>query len=66
LAVDPVQFSILQYDGLSLDAAKEKLKQFPRRTRFVWIDTAGGAVRAFAELSKKAMAAGMEIVLAQP
>ena len=66
LTADPVTLGILIYDGLSLDAAKEKLKQFPRGTRFVWTDTVGGADRAFAELSRIAMAAGMEIVRAQP
>jgi len=66
LTADPVTLGILIYDGLSLDAAKEKLKQFPRGTRFVWTDTVGGADRAFAELSKTSMAAGMEIVRAQP
>jgi len=66
LTVDPVKLSILKYEELSLDAAKEKLKQFPRGTRFVWTDTVEGADRAFAELSKIAMATGMEIVRAQP
>jgi hypothetical protein len=62
---DTITLDIARYQRLSLDAAKEKLKQFPRGTRFVWNGNGDGADRAFAELSKIATTAGMEIVRAQ-
>jgi hypothetical protein len=62
---DTITLDIAQYQGLSLEAAKNKLKQFPRGTRFVWNGSGDGADRAFGELSKIATAAGMEIVRAQ-
>lgn len=62
---DPLTISIAQYPTLSLDAANEKLKQFPRGSRIVWHANGEEAERTFAEIAKTAKAAGIEIVRGQ-
>lgn len=62
---DPLMISIAQYLTHSLEAAKDKLQQFPRGSRIVWHANGEEAERAFAEIAKTAKAAGIEIVLGQ-
>ena len=59
------QFQIAQYQATSLEAAIEKVKQFPSGSQFVWADNATdeGQKAAFAVLTKAAEANGITITL---
>ena len=59
---DTITLDIAQYGMLTLEAAKEKLKQYPRGTRFIWNGDGADADRVFADFSKIAAAAGLEIL----
>jgi hypothetical protein len=57
------EFRIAQYGSKSLQGAKDKLRQFPKGSKFQW-SVAGGQdseENAFQELSKFALGLGMEI-----
>jgi hypothetical protein len=59
---DQPEFKIAQYQIASLEAAKEKLGQFPRGTQFRWLaDKAKDEEDAFAELSRFAAGHGLRI-----
>jgi hypothetical protein len=59
-----VQFEIAQYRALSLEAAKEKLAQFPRGSVFEWSGAGDddGERKAFQELSRFASESGFKLV----
>jgi len=60
---DKPQFDIAQYHATSLQAATEKLEQFPRGSTFVWTGNLAqdGEQKAFQELSKAAGSRGIVI-----
>jgi hypothetical protein len=63
IGMDKPQFRIAQYEAVSLQAAKNKLGQFPSGSEFRWLgdDKMKGAAEAFRELSQFAEGHGIHI-----
>jgi hypothetical protein len=57
------QFQIAQYHEVSIDAAKEKLLQFPRGSKFQWLASGQDSeAKAFEEMSRFATEHGLKLV----